>query len=113
LHFPKQTIKENKTLGLFSIEENKNFFFSALCFHFIPCLIKFREKYMFSSLPFILQRQKKKTTTLGLFNNFLTLPRITLARAKPTFFALQNKDFKRDNTFSKSESQRWKTYSIF
>jgi hypothetical protein len=38
---------------------------------------------------------------------------IALARAKPTFFALQSKDFRRDNTFSQSENQRWKMYSVF
>jgi len=113
LHFPKQIVKEKKTLGLFLVEEKKIFFFSASYFHFLPCMIKLRENNTFSSLPFILRRQKKKAATFGPFGSFLTLPRIALAGAKPAFFALQSKDFRGDNTLSQSESQRWKTYSIF
>jgi hypothetical protein len=57
---PKQIVKEKKTLGLFLVEEKKIFFFSASYFRFLPCLIKLREKNTFSSLPFILRRQKKR-----------------------------------------------------
>jgi hypothetical protein len=38
----------------------KNLFFSTSYFHFLPCPIKLREKNTFSSLPFILRRQKKR-----------------------------------------------------
>jgi len=71
-----------------------------------------RKKYVFFSALYSL-KAKKKAATLGPFGSFLTLPRIILARAKPAFFALQSKDFRGDNTFFQSESQRWKTYSIF
>jgi hypothetical protein len=36
------------------------YFFSASYSRFLPCLIKLKEKNTFSSLPFILQRQKKR-----------------------------------------------------
>jgi hypothetical protein len=81
-------------------------------FRFLPCLIKLKEKKKNLLYP-LFSKGKKKAATLGPFGSFLTLPRIALARAKPTFFALQSKDFRRDNTFSQSENQRWKMYSIF
>jgi hypothetical protein len=71
-----------------------------------------RKKYVFFSALYS-PKVKKKAATLGPFGSFLTLPRIALARAKPAFFALQSKDFRGDNTFSQSENQRLKTYSIF
>jgi hypothetical protein len=35
LHFPKQIVKEKKTLDLFLVEEKKIFFFSASYFRFL------------------------------------------------------------------------------
>jgi hypothetical protein len=66
----------------------KNLFFSASYFHFLPCLIKLREKknVFFSFLYFL--KAKKKVTTLGPFGSFLVFPKIALARAKLVFFAL-------------------------
>ncbi len=108
----KANSQKKKNAWPFLGRREKNLFFSASYFCFLPCLIKLKEKNTFSSLPFILRTQKK-AATLGLFSSFLTLPRIALARAKPAFFALQSKDFRGDNTCSQSESQRWKTYSKF
>ncbi len=93
-------------LGLFLVEEEKIFFFSASYFRFLPCLIKLRaKKYVFFSALYS-PKAKIKATTLGPFDSFLTLPMIALVGAKPAFFALQNKDFRRDNTFCQSESER-------
>nr|AND50539.1 ribosomal protein L2 [Sphagnum orientale]AND50853.1 ribosomal protein L2 [Sphagnum falcatulum]UQM88493.1 ribosomal protein L2 [Sphagnum subsecundum] len=91
----------------------KNLFFFGLLFSFSSLPDKAqRKKYVFFSALYS-PKAKKKAATLGPFGSFLTLPRIALAGAKPAFFALQSKDFRGDNTFSQSESQRWKTYSIF
>jgi len=83
----------------------KNLFFFGLLFSFssLPNKAQRKEYVFFSAL--YSSKAKKKAATLGPFGSFLTLPRIALAGAKPAF--------RGDNTFSQSESQRWKTYSIF
>jgi hypothetical protein len=103
--------KENAWPFLGRREKNLLFFGLLFSFSSLPDKAQ-RKKYVFFSALYSL-KAKKKAATLGPFGSFLTLPKIALARAKPAFFVLQSKDFRGDNTFSQSESQRWKTYSIF
>jgi hypothetical protein len=92
--------------------KKKTFFFTFLfSFSSLPDKALKKKYVLFFALYF--PKAKKKVAILGSFGNFLTFPKIALAGAKPAFFALQNKEFIGDNTFSHIESQRWKTYNIF
>jgi hypothetical protein len=56
----KANNQRKKNAWPFLGRREKNLFFSASYFRFLPCLIKLREKNTFSSLPFIHRRQKKR-----------------------------------------------------
>jgi len=89
----------------------KNLFFFSLLFSFSSLSKKAqRRNYVFFSALFSL-KARREAAILGSFGNFLDLPRIVLAGAKPPFFASRMKDFGEHNTFSRSEGGKWKTHS--
>jgi cell fate regulator YaaT (PSP1 superfamily) len=55
----KANNQRKKMLGLFLVEEKKILFFSTF-YHFLPCLIKVKEKNMFFSCPLFSEGKKKR-----------------------------------------------------
>jgi hypothetical protein len=96
----------------FLSRREKNLFFFGLLFLFSSLSKKAqRRNYVFFSALFFLKARREAAILGPFFGSFLDLPRIALAGAKPPFFASRMKDFKRHNTFSRSEGGKWKMHS--
>nr|YP_010576524.1 ribosomal protein L2 [Andreaea regularis]UZN44065.1 ribosomal protein L2 [Andreaea regularis] len=110
--FSKANSQREENAWRFLGRREKNIFFFGLLFSFsaLPSKAQKRKYVFFSALSS--PKARRETATLGPFGSFLGLPRIALAGAKPAFFASRMKDFREENTFSRSEGRRWKTHSV-